>query len=127
MLSLFSRTLSVLVGVLHGYFFYLETFRWTAPRTLQTFGNTLEQAQQSMLLAANQGVYNAMLGLGIIVGTLLPGQGLLLRRYLLVFVIVAGVYGAATVTTRILWVQATPAVIALALTFVESRSGRTLG
>jgi putative membrane protein len=100
-----------LVAALHLYFLVLEMFLWTRPLGLKTFGNTPEFAEASKVLAANQGLYNGFLVAGLV-------WGLVDRRYdvcvfFLSCVIVAGVYGAATVSRRILVVQAVPALLAL--------------
>ena len=61
-----------LVALEHVYFLYLEMFLWTKPKGLATFGNTIEKAQASAVLAANQGLYNGFLAAGLIWGLLHP-------------------------------------------------------
>jgi putative membrane protein len=100
-----------LVAALHLYFLVLEMFLWTKPLGRRTFGNTPEFAEASKVLAANQGLYNGFLVAGLV-------WGLVAQRYdvcvfFLACVIVAGVYGAITVSGRILVVQAVPALLAL--------------
>ncbi len=109
--------LVVLVAALHVYFMVLEMFLWTRPLGLTTFSNTPEQAAASAVLAANQGLYNGFLAAGLICGLLHPDAvfALQIETFFLVCVIVAGCYGAATVSRRILYVQAAPAALALAL------------
>lgn len=107
--------LVALVAALHVYFMVLEMFLWTRPRGLKTFGNTLEKAQASAVLAANQGLYNGFLAAGLIWGLLqpVPAFAWQIKSFFLLCVIVAGVYGAATVSHRILVVQALPAALAM--------------
>jgi putative membrane protein len=103
----------VLIGVvaaLHLYFLVLEMFLWTKPLGRRTFGLDVESAQATKTLAANQGLYNGFLVAGL--GWGLVSGDLDLRLFFLGCVVVAGVYGAATVSPRILYVQAVPAVIA---------------
>lgn len=109
--------LVALVAVLHGYFLVLEMFLWTKPLGLKTFRNTPEKAADSAVLAANQGLYNGFLAVGLIWGLVQdpPAFALEVKSFFLMCVIVAGVYGAATVSRRILYVQALPAVLALIL------------
>ena len=109
------NVLVALVAALHLYFLVLEMFLWTKPRGLKTFGNTLEKAQASAVLAANQGLYNGFLAAGLIWGLLhgAPGFALQIKTFFLLCVIVAGVYGAVTVSRKILFVQALPAALAL--------------
>jgi putative membrane protein len=72
-------------------------------------------ADRSATLAANQGLYNGFLAAGLIWGLLAADPvGFQVRVFFLICVIVAGLYGAATVSRRILLVQALPAVLALA-------------
>jgi putative membrane protein len=112
-----ANLLVALVAVLHVYFLVLEMFLWTKPLGLKTFRNSPEKAQDSAVLAANQGLYNGFLAAGLIWGLLqaVPGFAFQIKVFFLVCVIVAGVYGAATVSRRILVVQAAPAALALIL------------
>jgi putative membrane protein len=113
------RTLSdaavALVAFLHLYFLVLEMFLWTRPLGLKTFGLTPEFAAASKTLAANQGLYNGFLAAGLVWGLLLGAAGNPVRIFFLACVIVAGVFGAMTANRKILWVQAFPAAVALAL------------
>ena len=68
------------------------------------------------MLGANQGLYNGFLAAGLLFGLYLGGeQGFLFKAFFLTCVLVAGMYGAATASRKILFVQALPAAIALAL------------
>ena len=104
-----------LVALLHLYFLILEMFLWTKPFGLRTFGLTPEFAAASKSLAANQGLYNGFLAAGLVWGLVLGGAGNPIKIFFLSCVIVAGVFGALTASRKILWVQALPAAIALAL------------
>ena len=109
--------LVALVAALHVYFLILEMFLWTKPLGLKTFRNSLEKATDSAVLAANQGLYNGFLAAGLVWGLVqsTPGFAFQIKVFFLLCVIVAGVYGAVSVSRRILWVQAAPAAIALIL------------
>jgi putative membrane protein len=100
-----------LVAALHLYFLVLEMFLWTKPLGRRTFGNTAEFAEATRVLAANQGLYNGFLVAGLVWG--LVGQRYDVCVFFLACVIVAGVYGAVTVSSRILVIQAVPAALAL--------------
>jgi putative membrane protein len=112
-----ANSLVALVAALHLYFLVLEMFLWTKPLGLKTFRNSLEKAKESAVLAANQGLYNGFLAAGLIWGLVqgVPAFAFQIKIFFLLCVIVAGIYGAATVSRRILWVQAAPAAIALIL------------
>ncbi|MGE3973318.1 MAG: DUF1304 domain-containing protein [Bdellovibrionales bacterium] len=110
----------LLVALLHFYFMVLEMFFWTKPQGLKIFRNTLEFAKASQVLAANQGLYNGFLTAGLIWGALhpTPNLGIQIKIFFLICVIIAGTYGAVTVSRRIFYVQAFPALIALASLFI---------
>ena len=111
---------TILVAVVafeHFYFMVLEMFLWTTPRGRKAFGMTEAQAQATATLAGNQGLYNGFLVAGLIWGLLAepPAQAFALKTFFLGCVVVAGLFGAATVSRRILYVQAAPALLALGL------------
>lgn len=116
-MSTIANILVALVAALHIYFLILEMFLWTKPRGLKTFGNSLEKARESAVLAANQGLYNGFLAIGLIWGLIHPNPvfAFQIKVFFLLCVVAAGVYGAASVSMRILYVQALPAVVALLL------------
>jgi len=93
-------------------------FLWTAPRTRAAFGMSAEAAEQSKVLAANQGLYNGFLAAGLIWAlTEPPLIAVPLATFFLLCVLVAGLYGGATANKRIWLVQALPAAIALIVLF----------
>jgi len=115
-MSLIADVLVALVALLHTYFLVLEMFLWDKPAGRRAFGLKPDFAVATKALAANQGLYNGFLVAGLIWGLLLgPGAGLPIKVFFLVCVIVAGAFGALTVSRKILFVQALPAAIALGL------------
>lgn len=106
---------AALVVLLHLYFMVLEMFYWTRPLGRRVFRLNEEFAYQSRLLAANQGLYNGFLAVGLAWGLAMGPAGHGIQLFFLGCVICAGVFGAATVGRRILWVQAAPATAALLL------------
>ena len=104
-----------LVALLHVYILVLEMFLWDKPRGLKAFGQTLELARASKTLAANQGLYNGFLAAGLAWGVLLGAEGYAVKVFFLSCVLVAGVYGSLTASRKILFIQALPAAIGLAL------------
>ncbi|SFJ15132.1 putative membrane protein [Bradyrhizobium sp. Gha] len=119
-LVLVANILVALVAALHAYFLLLEMFLWDKPLGLKTFRNTPDKAAITKVLAANQGLYNGFLAAGLMWGLVHgnPAFAFQIKLFFLACVIVAGAYGAATVSTRILIVQALPAAIALAVLFL---------
>ena len=116
MMDILATGCIVLVALLHFYFLILEMFLWEKPLGLKTFRLTAEQAANSRVLAANQGLYNGFLAAGLIWGLFLGDDGRQLILFVLVCIVIAGCYGAATASRRILWFQAAPAALALGLT-----------
>jgi putative membrane protein len=114
-MTLLANVLIALVAAIHGYIVVLEMWLWNKPVGRRVFRTTPEQAAQTATLAANQGLYNGFLAAGL-VWALLAGEPLHrpLGTFFLVCVAVAGIFGAATVSPRILVVQTLPAVAALA-------------
>jgi putative membrane protein len=113
-MAVIAAVLVAVVALLHAWFLVLEMFLWRQPLGLRTFGMTAEQAETTAVLAANQGLYNGFLAAGLVVGLLAAEPtAFYFRLFFLACVIVAGIYGAATVSRRILFVQAGPAVLAL--------------
>ena len=105
-------SLTLLVALLHVYFLVLEMFLWTTPRAQKAFSLTEDFARATKTLAANQGLYNGFLAAGLFWGLFdhLP----MLVNFMLGCVIVAGCYGAYSVNKRIFFIQAVPAVLAVA-------------
>src|SRR5208282_1491742 len=112
-----ANVLVAVVAVLHLYFLALEMFLWTRPLGLKTFNQSQQKADDSAVLAANQGLYNGFLAAGLIWGLAHPvaGTGFQIKVFFLLCVIVAGLYGGYSVSTRIIVIQAVPALLALAL------------
>ena len=104
-----------IVALLHAYFLILEMFLWDKPAGRQAFHTTTEFAAQSKTLAANQGLYNGFLAAGLVWG-LFAGDAV--KIFFLSCVIVAGIFGAFTVSKRIFYIQALPALIGLVLLLV---------
>jgi len=116
-MAIIANVLVGLVALLHVYFLVLEMFLWTKPLGLKTFSQSLEKAKDSAVLAANQGLYNGFLAAGLIWGLVHPNvaTGFQIKLFFLACVVVAGVYGAFSVSRRILYIQAAPAALATVL------------
>lgn len=114
-MSTVSSVAVLVVAALHLYFMVLEMFFWTKPAGRRAFGLTPEFAQASKSLAANQGLYNGFLAAGLWWGVYAGADGYPVKIFFLGCVIVAGIFGAVTANRKILWVQAVPGAVALAL------------
>lgn len=121
-MALHLQILIGLVAFLHLYFLWLEMFGWTsrAPKVFK--GNPQEYFEKTKTLAANQGLYNGFLAAGLIWSFFIE-DALWQRNIALFFlgcVAVAGIFGAATASKRIFWVQAFPALAAIVFLLLES-------
>jgi putative membrane protein len=114
-----SAVFAAVVAALHLYFMVLEMFLWATPYGAKTFAKPLEEMVASKVLAANQGLYNGFLAAGL-VWSLVDGgvNAYPVRLFFLACVVVAGVYGGATASRRILFVQAAPAAIGWVVTWL---------
>ena len=102
-----------LVALIHLYIVYLEMVAWDTPRGHKAFNLKPDFASASKVLAANQGLYNGFLAAGLIWGLYLGAAGFQVKVFFLLCVAIAGLYGAATVGRKILFIQTVPAVVAL--------------
>ncbi len=104
-----------IIAILHTGFLVLEMFLWEKPLGRKIFSLSVEKASVTRVLAMNQGLYNGFLAAGLFWGLWIGNEGLQIKVFFALCVLVAGIFGAATVSFRIFWFQATPAIIALAL------------
>ena len=118
-MSIIANVIVGLIAVLHIYFLILEMFLWDKPAGRRVFRQSREAAAASKVLAANQGLYNGFLAAGLIWGLLLGEAGTSVKVFFLSCVLIAGLFGAATVSRKILFVQAIPAAIGLALVLLS--------
>ncbi|WP_109124182.1 DUF1304 domain-containing protein [Dyella sp. C11] len=114
-MSLAAHLVVALVALLHLWFLVLEMFLWTRPAGRRAFGLTAEFAEQSKVLAANQGLYNGFLAAGLLWSLWLGDAGRAVALFFLGCVLVAGLYGGFTATRKVLWIQGLPALIGLVL------------
>ncbi|MEN3110006.1 DUF1304 domain-containing protein [Uliginosibacterium paludis] len=106
---------TLLIALLQSWILILEMFFWTRPLGRKTFRLSEEFATASRVLAANQGLYNGFLAAGLFWGLWLGAEGSAVRCFFLGCVLTAGIFGAATVGRKILFVQGLPAAVALLL------------
>lgn len=119
-MKLASTILTGIVALSHLWFLVLEMFLWNTPIGHKTFNLTPEFAEASAALAANQGLYNGFLAAGLIWA--LTAKRRDVKIFFLSCVVVAGVFGAATASMTILYVQALPALLALALVLLTQNT-----
>ena len=111
-----------LVAFLHIYFMFLEMFFWTKPKGLKAFGLSKEFAEASKVLAANQGLYNGFLAIGLIWSIIDKNYSNEIAIFFLGCVVIAGIYGAySTKKIKLFYIQAIPAIFALILTLILTK------
>lgn len=117
-MAILANTVVAAVALLHVYILVLEMFLWDKPAGLRAFGNSQAAAAATKVLAANQGLYNGFLAAGLFWGLSLGAAGTSVKVFFLLCVLVAGLYGAATASRKILFVQALPAALGLVLVWL---------
>ena len=116
-MSVLTESLVAIIAVMHFGFLVLEMFLWTKPLGLKVFRNSSEKAKSSAVLAANRGLYNGFLAAGLLWSLVNHDSGfaIQLQFFFLSCVLVAGIFGALSVSRRILYIQALPAAVGLSL------------
>jgi len=116
---LFTSAFIAFIALLHCYFLVLEMFLWDKPLGRKTFKLSADTAKASKNLAANQGLYNGFLAAGLVWGLLLGSAGIAILVFFLSCIVIAGIFGGFTVSKRIFFIQALPAIMALILLFIS--------
>ena len=106
-----ATALLLLIALEHVWILVLEMFLWTRPIGLKTFRQSLETAQASRVLAANQGLYNGFLAAGLF-WSVATGERPV-QFFFVICVLIAGLYGGLTAKRSILYIQGLPALLAL--------------
>jgi putative membrane protein len=118
-MALVALVLTALVALIHVYIVILEMVWWDTPRGRAAFGTSRELAGQTKVLAANQGLYNGFLVVGLLLAMVGPEEHrFAFAVFTLGCVIAAGIFGAVTASRKILFVQAVPAALALTAQFL---------
>ncbi len=107
-----------IVAIEHIYFLILEMFLWTTPKGIKAFGlKNKAFAEETKVLAANQGLYNGFLAAGLIYSLILRDSNTLI--FFLICITIAGIYGAySTRKLKLFYLQSVPAIFSLILIFI---------
>lgn len=119
-MDLIIRLIAGLVAAIHGYIMWLEMFAWTT-RGPKAFNKPVAELEKSKTLAANQGLYNGFLAAGLIWTFFISNYYWQsnITLFFLICVAVAGCYGAFTVTKKIFYIQAAPALVGIILILIN--------
>ena len=117
-MTLLTAVLVGFVALEHVYFLVLEMFLWTTPKGIKTFGlKSKAFADETKVLAANQGLYNGFLAAGLVFSMI--QKDIQIAAFFLICVVIAGIYGPySTKQLKLFYVQAVPAIIALISFFI---------
>ena len=112
-MSIITIILITIVVLEHLYFLVLEMFLWTTPKGIKAFGlKSKSFAEETKVLAANQGLYNGFLAAGLVYA--ISQNNLNIAILFLIFVTIAGIYGSySTKKIKLFYIQGIPAIIAL--------------
>lgn len=118
-MSFLSIIFIAIVALEHFYFLVLEMFFWTKPKGIKAFGLKSKQfAEDTKVLAANQGLYNGFLAAGLVFSIIQKSNNFAL--FFLVCVITAGIYGAySTKQIKLFYIQSIPAILAILSLIVD--------
>ena len=118
-MTILTTTFIAFVALEHFYFLILEMFLWTTPKGIKTFGlKSKEFAEETKVLAANQGLYNGFLAAGLIWSIVIKNTEI--SVFFLSCVIIAGIYGAySTKKIRLFYIQAIPAIFAIIVSLIN--------
>lgn len=114
-MEIVSKGLIAAIALLHGYILWLEMFAWTT-HAKKVFRSIPEDLfEKTKVLAANQGLYNGFLAAGLLWSLAItdPNWAKNVALFFLICVFIAGLYGAATASKRIFYVQSVPALLGI--------------
>ncbi|WP_439131983.1 DUF1304 domain-containing protein [Polaribacter sp.] len=111
-----SIAFTLLVIIIHFYIVYLEMVLWTKEKGIKTFGlKSKEFAEQTKVMAANQGLYNGFLAVGLLWSLAINNTDVTL--FFLICVFIAGIYGFySTKKISIFYIQSIPSILGIITT-----------
>lgn len=117
-MSALAIILSVIVAIEHFYFLILEMFLWSTPKGIKIFGlKSTQFAEDTKVLAANQGLYNGFIAAGLGYALITNTKEFVI--YFLICVTIAGIYGSySTKQIKLFYAQSIPAILALLFCFI---------
>jgi putative membrane protein len=123
-MPLFANLFVVIVALVHIIILVVEMFFWKQPVIHERLGFSLEEAIKVAPIVANAGLYNGFLAAGLIWGLISGKTGDAIKVFFLVCVIIAGIFGAATLTRTPLLIQTAPGSIALFLVWISKSQAK---
>ena len=113
-MSIITFILASLVALEFFYIMYLETIATTSTTTARVFGMSQEELEQQSVntLFKNQGVYNGLLGILVLIATFVQPSSFWLGIFM-VYIILVAAYGAVSSDPKILFKQGGLAMLTL--------------
>lgn len=120
MMSSISKILIVLVALEFFYIMYLESFATSSKTTSRVFNMTKEELERQSIqtLFKNQGIYNGLIGVGLLYSLSFSTAPSEVIRMILIYIILVACYGALTSDKKIIFTQGGLAILALLSTFL---------
>lgn len=114
-MHLIAQILVGLVALIHLYFLWLEMFAWETAGRKAFAGFPKDLFPNTKTMAANQGLYNGFLAAGLAWALFIsdPAWAKSVAIFFLTCVLVAGLYGAYSISRKIFFVQGAPAILGL--------------
>jgi putative membrane protein len=123
-----ANTFVAIVALVHIILLVVEMFLWKEPFIHGRLGYSLDEAIKVAPIVANAGLYNGFLAAGLIWGLVSGRTGDAIKIFFLACVIIAGIFGAVTLTWTPLLIQTAPGAIALFLVWIsKSQANKHLG
>lgn len=118
-MSVISQILITLVAIEFFYIMYLETFVPSSKATGRVFKMSQKELANPTVqtLFKNQGIYNGLIGIGLLYSVFLSASPVELSRLLLIYIILVALYGSITSDKKIILTQGGLAILALIATF----------
>ena len=112
----------MIVAAIHLFIAYKEFLGRNDARFYDRFNIKLAEDQVAPIgrIIANAAIFNALLGVGLIVSLMVGAQGHLLKIYLLISIITAGIVGGVTLSPRVFALQSAPAAVAVILVLLAA-------
>lgn len=119
-MSVLTSVLVTLVALEFFYIMYLETIATSSENTSRVFNISVRELKEKSLhtLMKNQGIYNGLIGLGLLYSTYLATASMEITRMLLIYIILVAIYGGMTSNKKIILTQGGLAIIALVTSFL---------
>lgn len=118
-MNIIVKIAAVLVALEFFYILYLETFATSSEKTSKVFGMSQEELKRDSVntLFKNQGVYNGLLAVLILLAVFVFGS-IPALRILMGYIILVAAYGSITSSSKIILMQGGLPIITLLLSFL---------